>query len=275
MKNNNKLVTVLYIISRLSFRACELILLFALIFECIPDGTIGGYSSTVHHSRGYEINARIQSSISDTLIFYKGTNISGSISKSKSKELNKRFNEIKNDKKLTKMYQINNFDIYNFNNKDSDIKKEFYDVKQSSPSDLNIIINPKNYLFKAILAIKTYLSLILVLFVSYQLMKLFKQLRTNFAFDQILNKRIRNIGYSLISFQVITLLISIIITQHLSIISYYHYIPTVENSEFRYMSLGIYIEYNWQILFLGLCLVVLAKLLSYGYDLQNENELTI
>ncbi|WP_289663711.1 DUF2975 domain-containing protein [Flavobacterium panacagri] len=275
MKNNNKLVTVLYIISRLSFRVCQLSLLFALIFECIPDGNLGSYSPTVHHSRGYQIKTQIQLTIPDTTIIYKDKGMFGLTSKSKNSEFNGTFNGIKNDKKLEKNYQINNFEVYNFNNEDYKIKKEFYNIDPQASDNLNVIINPKNYFFKAILFAQTYLSLLLALFISYQLMRLFKQLRTNFAFDQLLNKRIRNIGYSFIAFQIITILISKIITQYLSTIRYYHYIPSIGNSEFHFMSLSTYVEYNWQMLFLGLCLIVLAKLLSYGYDLQNENELTI
>ncbi|KFF07596.1 DUF2975 domain-containing protein [Flavobacterium reichenbachii] len=278
MKNNNRLVTVLYIISRLSFRAFQLFLLFALIFECIPDGSLGSYNSNSHHSKGYQINTHIQLNIPDTLIFYnnKEARTAGSILKTGDKEFDKDFSEIKNDKKINKTYQINNFDVYSISDHDFNTKKEFNNVEpQNNFSDLSVIVNPKNYFLKGALLVKNYLSLVLGLFVSYQLMRLFKQLRTDFAFDQLLNKRIRNIGYSLVSFQIINMTISIITTQYLSTINYYHYIPTVENSKFQFMNLSTYVEYNWQTLFMGLCLVVLAKLLSYGYDLQNENELTI
>ncbi|RKR10427.1 hypothetical protein C8C83_2103 [Flavobacterium sp. 90] len=278
MKNNNRLVTVLYIISRLSFRAFQLILLFALIFECIPDGSLGGFNSTTHHSKGYLVKTQIQLSIPDTVIFYnnKETGTSGSAAKTSNSEYNAIFNKIKNDKKLSKTYQINNFDIYNSGDHDFNAKKKFDNIEpQGVSSDFNVLVNPKNYFFKAAMLVKNYLAILLALFVSYHLMLLFKQLRANFAFDQLLNNRIQIIGYSFISYQIINMIISIITTQYLSTISYYHYIPKVENSKFQFMNLNTYIEYNWQTLFMGLCLVVLAKLLSYGYDLQNENDLTI
>ncbi len=278
MKNNNKLVTVLYIISRLSFRTFQLVLLFALIFEFIPNGSLGGFNSISHHSKGYLVKTQIQLSIPDTLILFnnKEARTSGTSAKRTDKESNADFNKIKNDKKISKTYQVNNYDVYNYSDKDFYAKKKFDNIEpQGDSSDFNVLINPKNYFFKAAILVKNYLPLLLALFVSYHLMRLFKQLRTNFAFDQLLNNRIRIIGYSFISFQIINMIISIITTQYLSTINYYHYIPKVENSNFQFMKLNTYIEYNWQTLFMGLCLVVLAKLLSYGYDLQNENDLTI
>jgi hypothetical protein len=142
-------------------------------------------------------------------------------------------------------------------------------------SEINVIINPKNIYFKAVLILKSYLSYALFLFIYYQFMQLFQQLKENFVFDQILSQRILNIGYSLLICQVIGIIISIITTQHLSQIDYYHYTPLIENSKFKFMNLQPIIEYNYDTLFLGLCLIFLSRLLSYGLYVQKENDLTI
>jgi hypothetical protein len=276
MKKNSRLVNLLYIVSRVSFRFIQLILLFVIIFEFIPNGSLGNFSSSIHHSTGYLLKTKIQLHIPDTLIKYKNklSTSFGTASKTGMKELDDNFNRIKKDNQLIKTYQINNFEIYNDQFKD--IKKEFDNVKiQSETSELSIRVNPKNLFFKSILIIKNYSILALLLFVTYQCMHLFKELKSNFSFSKLLNKRIQNIGYSLVAYQMANTFFSIIIMQYLSRINYYHYMPSIKNSRFQFMDFSPAIEYNLEILFLGLCLLVLSKLLSYGYDLQKENELTI
>jgi len=276
MKTNNRLISVLYIVSRLSFRFAQLILLFILVFEFIPNGTLGNFNSSVHHSKGYKLTTQIQLSLPDTLITYKNdlTKSSGLVSKADAKEYNNHFNQVKNDTSLKKTYHINKFEIYNKNF--VDVKKEFSNLKiQGSDSTLDIIINPKDYFFKSVLILKNYLPLILLLFVSYQCMRLFKQLKANFAFDNVLNQRIKSIGYSFIAFPVINMIISYITMQYFVIINYHHYTNSIYSQGFNIINLNPIFEYNFQTLFLGLCLIVLAKLLKHGYDLQNENDLTI
>lgn len=277
MRKDNKLVTVLYIISRLSYRFTQLFILSAIFFEFFTlNGEIGNFTTSAHNSKGYPIKARIQLNIPDTLIIYKSnfSSSAGIISKTDYKKYNKDFNKIKKDNRLDKTFQINNFAIYKdgFN----DVSKEIDNVKiQDQDSEINIVINPKDVLFKTILMLKSYLALALLLFITYQCMHLFKQLNKNFVFDKQLNRRIQNIGFSLILFQAVKMIVSIISMQYLSRIDYHHYIPSIDNSDFTFMNLQIEVEYNLETLFLGLCLVVLAKLLGYGYNLQNENELTI
>ena len=181
---------------------------------------------------------------------------------------------IKKDRQYDKTYQINNFNLYRdgFN----DVSKEIKNVKiQTEDSEISIVINPKNVFFKSILMFKSYLGLALLLFITYQCMRMFKQLNKNFVFDKLLNRRIQNIGFSLIFFQVVKMIVSIITIQNLSRIDYHHYISSIDNSRFKFMNLSPIVEYNLETLFLGLCLVILAKLLSYGFYLQQESELTI
>ncbi|CAM3651585.1 DUF2975 domain-containing protein [Flavobacterium chungbukense] len=276
MKTNSRIISVLYIVSRLTFRFSQLILLFILVFECIPSGTLGSWSSSIHHTKGYKINTQIQLSVPDSLIIYKSkiNKGSGFVSKSETKKINDHFNRVKKDTTLKKTYQINTYEIYNKNF--VDVKQEFKNLNiQGTDSTLEIIINPKDYFFKSILILKNYLYLIVLLFVSYQCMRLFNQLRDNFAFDMALTQRIQKIGYSLIAYPVINLIFCYIIMQYFSRINYYHYTNSIYIQGFNFMNLTPVLEYNLQTLFLGLSLVVLGKLLNHGYNLQNENDLTI
>ena len=270
MKNNSKLVTVLYVISRFGYRFALFFILSSIFFEFFtPNGEIGSFSSLSHHSKGYPIKARMQLSIPDTLIIYKNKMLhsSGTIIKTENKDWIEDFNKIKKDRQYDKTYQINNFNLYRdgFN----DVSKEIKNVKiQTEDSEISIV-------FKSILMFKSYLGLALLLFITYQCMRMFKQLNKNFVFDKLLNRRIQNIGFSLIFFQVVKMIVSIITIQNLSRIDYHHYISSIDNSRFKFMNLSPIVEYNLETLFLGLCLVILAKLLSYGFYLQQESELTI
>lgn len=280
MKTNNRLITILYIISRLTFRFSQLVLLFVLIFECIPNGALGSWRSNMHHTKGYKINTQIQLSVPDSLIIYKSKidKSAGYVSKSGIKEFDDHFdhhfNRIKNDTTLKKTYQINTFEIYNKNF--VDVKKEFKNVNiQNTDSTVEIIINPKDSFLKSILILKNYLYLIILLFVSFQCMRLFKQLKDNFAFDIVLTQRIQKIGYSLVAFPVLNMIFCYIIMQYFTRINYHHYTNSIYGQGYNFMNLTPVFEYNLQTLFLGLSLVVLGKLLKHGYNLQNENDLTI
>lgn len=274
---NITLVTVLYIISRVSYRFIQLAILLAIISELfISNGKIGNFHNTVHHSKGYPLTTRIQLNTPDTLINYKNANHNGSgfVSKSEYREDAKEFNKIHQNNNLNKTYQINQLKIYGKRFEDLNSKIEKINI-QDYNSEVDVIINPKDVFFKSILILKTYLKLLLLLFITHQCMHLFLNLKNKFAFDIQLNRKIRNIGYSLIVYQSINMIASFIVTHYIWIIEYQHFIPNIKNSMFKFMSFTPVVEYNWKTLFLGLCLIVVAKLLNYGYDLQNENELTI
>lgn len=277
MKKNNRLTTVLYILSRLAYRLTQLFVLSILFFEFFTtNGKIGSLNSSIHHSKGYPIKARIQLNVPDTLIIYKNKilNSAGTIIKTEFKPLLNDFNKIKNNKQYDKTFHVNAFNIYN--NRLKDVNKNFNNLKiQNEDSEIKLVINPKNIFFKSILVLKNYLMLAVLLFITYQCMHLFKQLRENFIFNKSLYQRTRNIGFSLIIYQAIKILVSIITIQNVSYINYQHYIPTIDNSKFNLITLQPVLDYSIQTLFLGLSLIVLAKLLNYGHEIQNENELTI
>jgi hypothetical protein len=277
MKKNNNLITVLYILARFSYRIILLFIIFALFFELFTaNGEIGTFSAGAHHSKGYSVKAKVNFAIPDTLIIYQSENSksAGTVTKTENLKWNQDFNIIKNNEQLNKTYQINNFRIYNKELKSVNNEVESIKIAEGG-SEINIILNPKNIYFKSVLLIKSYAILLLLLFVCYQLMKLFEQLRRSFIFDILLINKIRSVGYSLIITQIITIIVSIITYHNISKIYYYHYIPSVDQSKFRFMDLEPIIEYDVEQLFLGLSLLVLAKLISYGFTIQTENDLTV
>lgn len=274
MKNRNKLVTTLYIISKLSFWFVILFSTIILSFDIFTnDGQIENFYTSAHVSKGYPISAKIQFNIPDTLIEFKGNNMSGSYSLNTNNKLGKRFKKIQKDSTITKTYKINTTSI---NNDFEDITNDFYKLNtQNLSSEIEININPKDKLFKLILVLKNYLSLIILIFITYHLQNIFNQLKINFHFDSQINRRIKLIGYSIIIFQIIIILISIYIKFNISRIEFEHFIYNIENSMFRFMTLYVEMNFNLIPIFFGFSLLVLSKLLEYGSGLQEENELTI
>lgn len=271
MKNKNKLVNTLSIVSKLSFWFIIVFTSIVLLFDVFSnDGQIGNFYSSSHTSKGYPITAKIQFHIPDTLFEFKGR---GSFSSTTDNKFRKSFEKIQKDSTITKTIKINKTSI---NNDFEEITNKFHKLNtQNLSSEIEININPKDKLFKVILILKSYFSLIILIIIIYQLKQIFNQLKTNFNFDKQINRRIKLIGYSLILSQIIIILISIYIKINISRIEFEHYIENIENSIFRFMTLYLEIDLNLIPIFIGCSLLLLSKLLQYGVNIQEENELTI
>ena len=275
MKNYQNLISLLYILARFAFRMLIIWFVSQIFFEVFtPDGKIGNFESSSHHSKGYAVQAQIGLSFSDTVIHYKNKFKSGTISKSDNFEEDDEFNKINANTSFQKTYQINNYDIWGYKYKRNSNKIATIEP-QSFGSEISVIINPKEVFFKLILMLKTYLNLVFLIFVSYQFMQLFKKLKNKFNFDPIITTIIRRIGFSILILQVLKIVFSLITIYHITNIYYCHYIKSIQNSEFRFMNLNTILDFDLLVIFIGLSLLLLAKLLDYGYDIQQENDLTV
>lgn len=273
MHKKYKLANRLGIITSIAFWIMLLFSMNILFFDLFTnDGEIGSYRSISHHSKGYPIKAKIQFKIPDTTIIYKGKDKSGWITNSENNKMDKEFKNIKADKTLIKTYQINQISAYNDFNKTDLINNVSI---EGSSQEIDILVNPKDTFFKLILVFKTYSTLLTALFVLFQLKKIFKTLNKNFTFSIKLNNYIKKIGYALLSYQIIKIILSVLILQFITRIEFNHLIPSIENSNFNFMSLYSEIDFNLITIFVGLCLIILSKLLEYGYEIQEESDLII
>ena len=271
MKKKSKLAHLLFTISNVIFWVLLVFTATILLFDTfIKEGKIENFKTTAHHSIGYPVNAKMQFHHPDTLILYYGENIDGNISNYAN---NETFQKIKNDTALTKTFQINNAFIYDYND---DIASAFYKInKENLIGEINVSILPKDNFFKLILLLKTYLLLFISLFVAYQLRRIFANLKANFSFNFQISNGINCIGYSLIIFQFITTLISIFVKFKVSRINFTHYMPSIKDSMFNYLTLFIEIDFSFISVLLGLSLLLLSKLLVHGTEIQLENDLTL
>lgn len=165
--------------------------------------------------------------------------------------------------------------IFGDTNTNAILKKIATIEPQKFGSEIIVLVNPKEVFFKLILILKTYVNLVFLLFASYQFMQLFKQLKNLFIFDPMLTRIIRRIGFSILILQTLKIVFSLITIYHVTNIYYCHYISSVQNSEFRFMNFNVVLDYHLLVIFVGLSLLFLAKLLDYGNDIQQDNELTI
>lgn len=276
MRNNNKLVRVIYTILNLSFWLFTLIITMIIVFDLfVEKGDYENIRTSPHHSEGYKISSQIQFHIPDTVIKFKSINgnKSGNISYSENRSFKKSYEEISNDSLLQKTYLINEVKL---NNEFEDITHGFYKINSEHLSaEINIPINPKDNVFKIILILNAYLPILLLLYITFQLKIIFLNLKNNFKFNNELYKRIKLIGYSLIIFQTLLILISIFIRYKITSIDFIHYIQNTENSIFKFMTLNVDINFDFIPFLIGSCLLILSNLLKYGNNIQEENELTI
>lgn len=273
MQKKYKLASRLCIITSIAFWFLTLFSMNILFFDIFTsNGKIGNFYSASHHSKGYPIKAKIQFKIPDSTIIYNGIDKSGSIVSSDHNKMTKEFKTIKADKNLIKTYQINKISAYNGLKKMDSLNRVSI---EGSSAEIDIIFNPKDTLFKLILIFKTYVTLLTALFVLFQLKNLFKTLNQNFKFSLKLNNYIKKIGYALLTYQIIKILISVLILQFITRIEFNHFIPSIKNSNFNFMSLYLEIDFNLMTIFVGLSLIILSKLLKYGYEIQEESELMI
>jgi hypothetical protein len=200
--------------------------------------------------------------------------MSGTISNTDDFEEKDEFNKIKTNTTFKKTYEVNKYKIWGFKNQRS-TNKIVTIQPQNSTSEVSITVNPKGVFFKSILLLKTYLVRVLLLFICYQFMLLFRQLKNNFNFDPLLTKIIRRIGFAILTLQILQIIVSLFTMYHLTNIDYYHYVSTNPNFKFNFMRLDIVPEYDTIQIFIGLGLLLLAKLLDYGNALQQESDLTI
>jgi hypothetical protein len=112
-------------------------------------------------------------------------------------------------------------------------------------------------------------SLIYVLWLT---LGFFKSLKNDFSFNRTVSRKLLIIGNVILCYQLINFVLCLIITQF-----YWHIrVESITSSQKTEMySLIPSAEFNLGLVILSLALIVISRLLNYGHDLQEENELTI
>jgi hypothetical protein len=140
--------------------------------------------------------------------------------------------------------------------------------------EASISVKSKNIWLTILLAIRNYATGCCILFILFQLTLLFRRLKNNFSFNQNLSRAIWLIGNALLLYQLLFLITGILVDQFLEYVKYSETVEGIFTNK-EIMSLHITYDVSLTMVFIGLSLVVLSKLLEYGYELQEDNDLTI
>lgn len=152
---------------------------------------------------------------------------------------------------------------------------DFSRLKETSYTQGTLQLNPDNKVYRLILSLNDCLLAMVITFITWQASRFFKQLSTKFVFDDNLRKTLNTIGYSLIIFEAIKLLVSLVNMCYVSKAENVLYNPSLSGEK---AVLAIYTtkpDVSLLVLFISVALLCTSRLLAYGHELQQENELTI
>ncbi|MDV6167546.1 DUF2975 domain-containing protein [Flavobacterium sp. DG1-102-2] len=274
MKQKDRLTSRLFIIATIAFYGALLFsgyIIFCDIFIKPTDSVM----ITPNHNYGYSVPVSLQlNKPGDSTLVYKSNynRGSGQISTGKSypdtwhNEFYRKFNDSTLDKTLT----VDSLTI--FNDHFNKINSEFSDIKIVNAEGF-VVLNPKDYGLKILLSLKNYILLFVTIYVLWFTRSFFKKLNLQFSFNSASSRKLWVIGNAILSYQILNWILCIIIKQYYTRIV----IDTFATNGHKSKLYTLYpeTEFSLGLVLLALSLIVISKLFSLGYNLQQENDLTV
>jgi hypothetical protein len=275
-----RLVSRLYYISAGLLALAILLTAITLVFDIFQKDPYKNFTFMPNHITGYTLPVKMNVTTFDTLVSYerlRGEHTSSGRGSVILKTANNPETErleaysILNDPNysktiITQSKQVHSDDDFNVNIGEIDIAP--------LSAEGFILVRPDSFWFILLLAIQNYATYAVVLFVLLQLTLLFRRLKNNFTFDVSLSRSIWLIGNSLLVYQFLLFITGIIVENYISSVIFTETAAGLYKDR-QIISLSISFGGSIIMIFSGLALVVLSKLLNYGHELQQENELTI
>lgn len=157
----------------------------------------------------------------------------------------------------------------------SDNYEKFDDRESTLLMRGDINIKPKNIFHKTVLILKQYFLFLLGIFIIWQIREFFRQLSIDFRFSKELKKYLNTIAYSIMAYQLLKFIVSLINKAYVSNIKSIIYAPAITESEYTLLNFKITYDISLTPFFVGAIILCISKLLDYGQQLQEENELTV
>lgn len=274
MKQKNRLASRLYLLTTIAFYGAALFAAYIIVWDLFITPT-DSFFTVPNHNYGYTVPVKIQlNQAGDSTLTYHNTDHSKSgqigLTKHSDAETRQMFNEILKDAAYTKTLTI---DSLTMRGRNGFINKEFDNITILKTEGY-MILNPKNLGLKFLLATKNYLLLLAILFVLWSSRKFFKALMKDFSFSYAVSRRLWIVGNAILCYQVINGILCLIIQNFYDYIRVESLKPALGHHTEMY-TLYPDTEFNLGLVILSLSLIVISRLLDYGNDLQEENELTI
>ncbi|MGY8910065.1 MAG: DUF2975 domain-containing protein [Flavobacteriales bacterium] len=176
------------------------------------------------------------------------------------KELDSIFKYSPDVKSFGSKILINEFDNQNLLTNSSSFKTDGYLQVKSS-----------NWFYKICQILKNYLVFIFSILIFYYLKSIFKLLNKNINFSSKLSSKIKTLGILMIVWQIFSLILSIILGQYFK----YAWLKNTVGLQDISIIINPRIEFNFTVFLIGISLIVLSILLKKGFNIQQENDLTI
>lgn len=275
MKQKNRLASRLHLITTIAFYGAALFAIYIVFSDLLIKPT-PNFKTVPNHNYGYSVPVRIQlNTPGDSVLTYHNANDSehGQVVTGKQypHDYRKMFNEILKDTAYRKTITIDSLTVRD--DSINLINSEFDNVTIFR-ADGYAVLNPKNFGFKLLLAIKDYLYLFALLCIFWFAKSFFKSLKNDFSFNRATSHKLLIIGNVILCYQVINWLLCIAIMQFYNRITVESLTSGIKHKIEMY-TLYADTEFNLGLVILSLALIVISRLLDYGNDLQEENELTI
>ncbi|PZR23834.1 MAG: hypothetical protein DI539_02345 [Flavobacterium psychrophilum] len=274
MKQKNRLASRLYLLTTIAFYGAALFAAYIIVWDLFITPT-DSFFTVPNHNYGYTVPVKIQlNQASDSTLTYHNADRSrsGVISTAKHYDAETRelfYSRLK-DSSYTKTLTVDMATMYGDHKV---INNEFGTIRVMS-SEGQLILNPKNIGLKLLLAIKNYLYMIVMLYVLWQSRLFFKPLMHNFSFSKNVSRKLWIVGNAILCYQLLNWVLCLIIERFYWHVKVESLQPGTGNRTEMY-TLYPDTEFNLGLVILSLSLIVISRLLDYGNDLQEENELTI
>lgn len=268
MIKNRILLGILHLIVTIGFWGTLCFGVLNISFELF---TKNGHANNLqvgnHHNVGYSVPFSIRISIPDSIVKYRNNNMNGTVNYHHNSTCN-------HDSETDSILQLPNTKKGIIRNEIRTYPNKLLVNPEFNADGYAIVKSPKFHIYLLQIG-KSYLSFLFIIFIFYQLMKIFKQLLRNFSFTQNISKRVNYLGLLLISFELFTLLLTIIISSEIGAVI----ISSTKNNEYLDEAMHLYInpqyDFDITIFIVGLSLLILSSLLKMGNKLEQENNLTI
>lgn len=261
MKNYNKLISILYILSRFCFRLILIFIIIVVVAEFFTsDGKIGNGQIGIHHSKGYPFPVNV--SPKKNSIDYSEIEINKKIPLT-FKKLTHKGHQISANRGIANHYKIIDYipaDVMKF---------EKIDFGHFPYIQTNIYIKTNSLLINSFLGFRIYLLLFYFLLISFYSAKILKILKNDLIFQPEISKYLNIIG--------IIMLMELfkIITYQLFDKKLIELLKLRNEMIFGDFSLNNIFNLSLMPFIIGLLFLLLALIFKRAYYLQKENDLTI
>jgi len=267
MASNKNILRRVYNLSRVGFWL-YLVFVSYIIYEDVRIAVTPSERHSINYVSAFTLPVNISlHNVNDTIIKYHGPEsseiyIKNGFSATDRKEINR----ILNDTAYHKTIVTNAF--YQMDKKDMPI------ASAPSTATAEVEVIPQSIWMKLLLCLRWYSQPLIALFIVFMIYRSAKLLYEDFAFSQKLSRYILYIGNAVIIRQSIVLFADWIISTRLNNTTLMRSDGGILARE-DVLTASFTTEFNLLYMFLGLCIISLARLLYHGYQLQQENELTI